>query len=255
MIPLYNYENYVKEALDSVRQQTLSDLDLVIVDDCSTDASMNVAKGWVEKWSRRFNRAVLVRNASNSGLALARNIGFARAETPYVLPLDADNLLMPACAESCLDAIEDSHAAFVFPQIETFGARKETIGCFNFDPARFVGGNYIGAMALIRKAAWAAVGGYEPIPFGWEDYDFWCKCVEYGLWGSHVPELLAKYRVHDHSMLAKVTDVPVKKAKLMEVVEKRHPWLRLHRTSEESEALLTRVATVDIRANDVPAIE
>jgi hypothetical protein len=56
-------------------------------------------------------------------------------------------------------------------------------------------------------------------------------------------------------MLAKVTDVPVKKAKLMEVVEKRHPWLRLHRTSEGSEALLTRVATVDIRANDVPAIE
>jgi hypothetical protein len=85
-------------------------------------------------------------------------------------------------------------------------------------------------MALIRKAAWAGVGGYEPIPFGWEDYDFWCKCVEYGLWGSHVPKLLAKYRVHDQSMLAKVTDIPVNKSMLMEVLEKRHPWLRLHRT-------------------------
>jgi hypothetical protein len=106
-----------------------------------------------------------------------------------------------------LEAIEDSHSAFVFPQIETFGARRELIGCFDFDPARFIGGNYIDAMALIRKAAWAGVGGYEPIPFGWEDYDFWCKCVEYGLWGSHVPKLLAKYRVHDQSMLAKVTDV------------------------------------------------
>jgi glycosyltransferase involved in cell wall biosynthesis len=241
MIPLYNYEDYVKDALDSAREQTLADLDLVVVDDGSADASMDVAKAWMEKWSGRFNRAVLVRNERNSGLALARNIGFARAETPYVLPLDADNLLMPPCVENCLIAIDQSHAAFVFPKIETFGLRRELIGCFNFDPARFVAGNYIDAMALIRKAAWAAVGGYEFIPFGWEDYDFWCKLIEHGFWGSHVPELLAQYRVHDRSMLAKSTDLPVNKVRLMGELEKRHPWLRLHRTSEwSSEALENR---------------
>ena len=232
IIPLHDYENYIGEALDSVRSQTLADLDLVVIDDLSADASLDVAKTWMEKWSDRFNRALLIRNKRNSGLALTRNVGFAHAETPYVLPLDADNWLMPACAEVCLNAIEQSHAAFVFPHIETFGAREEVMGCFDFDPARFIAGNYIDAMALIRKGAWAHVGGYDSIPLGWEDYDFWCKFVEHGLWGRRVPKVLAKYRVHDQSMLAKVTDVPKNKSELMEELENRHPWLRLHRASD-----------------------
>ena len=49
----------------------------------------------------------------------------------------------------------------------------------------------IDAMALIAKWAWAAVGGYAHIPYGWEDYDFWCRCVEHGLWGQQIPEILA----------------------------------------------------------------
>jgi Glycosyl transferase family 2/Glycosyl transferases group 1 len=232
IIPLHDYENYINEALESVRTQTLADLDLVVIDDCSTDNSINIAKVWIERWSGRFNRALLICNKKNSGLPLTRNVGFVHSETPYVLPLDADNCLMPACAEVCLRAIEQSHAAFVFPHIETFGTRKEVMGCFDFDPARFISGNYIDAMALVRKAAWANVGGYDNIPFGWEDYDFWCKFVEHGLWGRRIPEVLAKYRVHDQSMLAKCTDVSKNKSGLIEELENRHPWLRLHRASE-----------------------
>jgi glycosyltransferase involved in cell wall biosynthesis len=235
IIPVYDYANYLTEALESVRAQTLADVDLVVVDDCSTDDSLSVAAAWIDKWAERFNRVVLLHNETNSGLSLTRNAGFASAETPFVLPLDADNCLLPACAAQCLQMIEHSNAAFVFPHIQEFGLRSDVIGCFDFDPLKFVSGNYIDALALIRKSAWAAVGGYDHIPFGWEDYDFWCKFVECGLWGERFPEILAKYRAHDQSMRHRQTDVRENKARLMEELERRHPWLRLHRAGEASD--------------------
>jgi hypothetical protein len=235
IVPLYNYANYVTEALESVRAQTLADVDVIVIDDRSTDNSLDLAAAWIEKWAERFNRAMLIQNDRNWGPSLTRNVGFANAESAYVLPLDADNCLLPTCAARCLEAIERSNSAFVFPHIQEFGTRNEVIGCFDFDPVKFVSGNYIDALALIRKSAWAAVGGYDQIPFGWEDYDFWCKFVEGGLWGERVPEILAKYRAHDRSLSRRHTDVRHNKARLMEELERRHPWLRLHRTGEFSE--------------------
>jgi len=72
VIPLYNYANFIEEALESVRQQTLSAIDLVVVDDASTDASLAVALAWVRQNAERFNRVLVVRNLANAGLARAQ---------------------------------------------------------------------------------------------------------------------------------------------------------------------------------------
>ena len=82
-------------------------------------------------------------------------------------------------------------------------------------------------MALIAKWAWAAVGGYTHIPYGWEDYDFWCRCVEHGFWGQQVPEILAEYRLHSTSMLHTQTDVPENKVHVIEQLKARHRWLSI----------------------------
>jgi glycosyltransferase involved in cell wall biosynthesis len=229
VVPLYNYAEFIEETFESVYEQNIDNLDLVIVEDQSTDRSLEVAAGWVERKKARFNRVVLAQTSSNSGLAASRNVGVHLAETDYFLPLDADNCLLSEFVGVCSDVLEQSSAAFAFPEIQTFGDRDEVIGTFEFIPARFIGGNYIDAMALVRKSAWAAVGGYDDIPFGWEDYDFWCKCVEAGLWGRKVPQILAKYRAHGRSMLINSTDVPHNKLVLMKELEQRHPWIRLQR--------------------------
>ena len=67
-----------------------------------------------------------------------------------------------------------------------------------FEPGRLIGGNYIDALALVSKEAWAAVGGYGVFRvMGWEDFDFWCRLVENGFWGCRVGDSpLAEYRVH-----------------------------------------------------------
>ena len=149
IVPLYNYAQHIEEALESVRSQSLAALDLVVVDDCSTDGSLDVARGWLTRHAARFNRVLLVRNVGNSGLGLTRNAGFAQAETPYVLPLDADNRLLPPCCETLLAAARATGAAFVYPVIRKFGDISELIGTVPYAPARLIGVPYIDAMALV----------------------------------------------------------------------------------------------------------
>ncbi len=70
IVPLHNYAGYVVEALASVRSQTIPALDLIVIDDASSDASVEVAAGWAREHRDRFNRIVVLRNPANAGLAL-----------------------------------------------------------------------------------------------------------------------------------------------------------------------------------------
>ncbi len=230
VIPSYNYAHYLIEALESVKNQTLFNIDLVIVDDCSTDNSIHLASQWLREHKDRFNRAILLKNNLNSGLGLTRNVGFSHAESLYVVPLDPDNILLPNFAASCLTKMKETSAAFIYPNIQRFGDDNSVMGTYAYDPMLFSCGNYIDAMALIRLSAWAYVGGYHHLEFGWEDYDFWCRFVEHGLFGYHVDEILAKYRVHDNSMLSTVTNRSDIKSNVRADIHRRHLWLRPNNT-------------------------
>jgi len=232
-VPLFNYAHTVVEALDSVLAQTLYPLDLVIVDDASTDRSLDVALEWARAHAGRFNCVMVLRNHVNAGLAGSRNAAFAAAETPYVLPLDADNLLRPPCCETLLAAVSEGRAAFAYPVAQEFGGRTGLMGSLPYDPSRLIGGNYIDAMALVAKSAWSAAGGYAQGLFGWEDYDFWCALAETGLFGVGVGgPPLADYRVHATSMLHQVTDRLEVKHRVIQRIEQRHPWLSVMRPPE-----------------------
>ena len=146
-----------------------------------------------------------------------------------MLPLDADNRLRPACVERLTALARRSGAAFVYPKLAYFGDVEPVVRGVEYDPARFVIANYIDAMALIRRSAWAAVGGYDHVRYGWEDYDFWCRLVERGLFGELAPEPLADYRVHQSSMLRSETDAIANKRALIQEIERRHPWLHIDR--------------------------
>jgi glycosyltransferase involved in cell wall biosynthesis len=224
-----NYADFLLEALESVRIQTLPALDLVVVDDGSTDDSVEVAVEWAKTYTSRFNRVMVLRTRANAGLGGARNVGFDAAETPTVLPLDADNRLRPEACEKLLAALRRTGAAFVYPQIQQFGADERVLSDEAFLPMRLVAGNYIDAMALVGKWAWAACGGYyvRRDAMGWEDFSLWCRLVELGLWGEPVAELLADYRVHPGSMTNTNTETADIKPKLVQLLEQRHPWLDL----------------------------
>lgn len=225
VVPCFNYARYIVEALESVAAQTERSLELIVVDDCSTDDSVAVVSGWLAKHADRFVRVVYLRNRRNSGLSLTRNAGFAAAEAPLVLPLDADNVLTPDCLRLLRDRLLATGAAAAHPTLERFGGESRQLPALPWDPDRLRHGNYIDAMALIRKSGWSHVGGYEPMPLGWEDFDLWCLFVEAGLWSAAVPEATARYRVHGRSMLHEVTNLPQNRRTLIAALHDRHPWL------------------------------
>jgi glycosyltransferase involved in cell wall biosynthesis len=228
-IASYNYSAHVIEALDSVRLQTLDPLDLVVVDDVSPDDSVEVILQWAQTHAHRFNRLIVLRHRANAGLGASRNSGFNAAETPFVLPLDSDNRLRPTCCATLLDVIRRTRAAYAYPQLQHFGASDKVTGGERFEPRRLIGGNYIDAMALVAKWAWAAAGGYyqDRSALGWEDFDLWCSLVELGQWGEPVTEVLAEYRVHAGSMVNAITETTQTKRRVVETVEQRHNWLQV----------------------------
>ena len=227
IVPVFNYADYVLEALASVAAQTLEALDLVVIDDCSPDDSIAMLLGWVQANAHRFNRVVVLRHRENAGLGFARNSGFAAAETAFVLPLDADNRLRPAACGTLLGHLRAGAAAFAYPAIQQFGDKTEVFGRDPYSVLRLQLGNYIDAMAMVRKSAWAAAGGYDHVQHGWEDFDFWCRLAECGQYGCAVPDILADYRVHDKSMLHTATEIRGNRANLVRNMQARHPWLDL----------------------------
>jgi GT2 family glycosyltransferase len=228
VIPLYNYERYVVDALESVAEQSLDDLELVVVDDCSTDRSLAVVTDWLAGRWRRFVRATILRNRGNQGLPLTRNVGFTWAEAPLVFPLDADNRLAPDCLELLCGRLDGSAAAAVHPTLQRFGGCTYRHAAQPWSPDRLRHGNYIDAMALIRKSGWSHVGGYTKGDFvGWEDYELWCKFVEHSLWSEPVPEAVAFYRVHGESMLSTRTNAAGTRTEVVRAIHREHPWLRV----------------------------
>ncbi|NEX17228.1 MAG: hypothetical protein C1943_11485 [Halochromatium sp.] len=224
VMPVYNYAHYLAEALDSVKAQTLLDIELVVIDDCSTDHSLAVAQKWLQDNAGRFLRVALLKNHKNAFLGSARNAAIAFAKSPFIMPLDPDNKLLPRCLEACLAALHNSTAAMAYPLIQQMGDTSHLMGTEPWSAERIAHGNYIDAMVMLRKSAWAAAGGYENL-HGWEDYDLWCKFVERGLWGLQVPEILALYRVHEQSMLRTLTHRQEIERKLYQEIFRRHPWL------------------------------
>nr|WP_321986822.1 glycosyltransferase [uncultured Lichenicoccus sp.] len=235
----YNYEAHILEALDSVRAQTLEILDLAIVDDGSSDQSVPLVLEWARIHRDRFNRIRILRTVRNAGLGGARNVVCDAAETPWLMALDSDNRLRPEACATLLAAVQDSpRAAFAYPRISQFGDRDEIMGARPFEPWRLQIGNYIDAMALVAKWAWAAAGGYyvRRDAMGWEDFDLWLNLVELGQFGVAVPEILADYRVHGSSMVNAITEQSANKQAMVAFVEDRHPWLRLQMRSAQKRA-------------------
>nr|WP_267298722.1 glycosyltransferase [Neokomagataea thailandica] len=245
VITSYNYAEYVLDALASVAAQTEKTLDLIVVDDGSSDGSAELVRLWMERNTGRFNRLILKRSHHNSGLGGARNIGMDAAETPYILQLDADNRLRPEACAALADSME-AGTAFAYPKILAFNELGPVIpehdpdfpkqpgtplfiSDLSYNPLCLISGNQIDALALVAKWAWAAVGGYyvSKDAMGWEDFDLWCSFAERGLPGKYVSETLAEYRHHDQAMTNTSTEHVDRKSKIVDFVQKRHPWIRL----------------------------
>lgn len=226
IVTLYDYARYVEDCLTSIAKQTQQAIELIVVDDHSSDAGLNVALAWLDRNEAALAGYKVIAHTENMGLAYARDTAFEYASAERVFVMDADNTLYPRAIARCMQAMDESAAAGAYTQLEFFGD-FQGIGDADFwSKERFKPRNYVDAMALVSKAAWRKVGGYtQLIANGWEDYDFWCKFIEHDLKCAFVPEILCRYRIHGSSMSRTETN-PNASALILQM-SLRHPWLEL----------------------------
>ena len=237
VVSLYNYADRITEALESVRVQTQPRLELIVVDDSSTDDGIDVVERWLDGClcisDHPFVRVLLIRHHQNAGLAAARNTAFAQSQSPWCFVLDADNALFPDAVADCLALADesDTQLAVVHPLLAVeaepgrLDEQRTLVSSASWQRERLLAGNVVDAMALIRRSAWERVGGYTHIEGGWEDYDFWCKLAGAGYHGLQCPRILAVYRSHAASMSHCATNRSWHA--LSRTLQQRHPWLQL----------------------------
>ena len=203
VVSLCNYVDRITEALQSVRAQTQQCLELIVVDDASTDNGTSVVERWIDTClsavGHPFVRVLLLRHAHNVGLATARNTALAHSQARWCFVLDADNALYPDAVAGCLALIDSSDpqlAVVILLAVEAVGSFDENVfgAIQSWQRERLRFENHVDAMALVP---WEAVGGYTHIEGGWEDYDFWARGRL--LWAP-MSRILAVYRSHAASM-------------------------------------------------------
>jgi glycosyltransferase involved in cell wall biosynthesis len=196
VIPCYEQGELLMEALASAERSAPERCELIMVDDGSRQPRT------LEVFQVLKNAGYRIIEQPNAGLSAARNRGIREARGRYILPLDADNRLVPAgiAASLCLlDA--DPQVAVAYGERIDFGLRSGRTAHKEFDPGFLLWTNTIDACAVYRREVWESCGGYDPAMDSWEDWEFWVAALERGWRFRHVPEIAFEYRVRPGSML------------------------------------------------------
>lgn len=113
IIPIYNVELYIEECLQSVANQTITEgVECILVDDCGTDNSMEIAEGFISSYNGMIDFRIF-HHAKNKGLSAARNSGISKAKGKYLFFLDSDDAIDPNCLNIMFDAAEKYDADLV----------------------------------------------------------------------------------------------------------------------------------------------
>jgi glycosyltransferase involved in cell wall biosynthesis len=214
VVPLFNQGEYVADAVGSALASDHPDVEVVVVDDGSTDPAARQAFD-------ALSGVVKVRQR-NRGLAAARNAGIAASSGTLILPLDADDLVHPDYAGRAARALERApDLAYVTSYVRNFGL---------FDGAFAPVGNVLPLMpflhtdgrsaSLYRRSALEQVGGYDEDLPGYEDWDLQIRLGKSGLAGDVLPLELFFYRRHRGSLVFRYSNA--NRVELLQYLMRRH---------------------------------
>ena len=207
-IDSYNYGRFLRQAIDSVLSQTLTDFELIILDDASTDDSFQIA----QTYAAIDPRVIVHRNESNLGMLRNRNACLARARGDYVKFLHADDFL---CAPDALDrmcAFLESNPAISLVAsarriVEEAGHPSDTWSCFDADTRPPIAGttvitrclreqrNLIGGPSAVMCRRGRAARGFSEEYFVMADLEMWFHLLEQGCF-AYLSEPLVAFRQH-----------------------------------------------------------
>lgn len=205
IIPLYNAEDTIAAAIQSVRRQTYPDLELIVVDDGSTDSSLATAQGIDEPRLRVYS-------FGNAGASAARNRGIAHAKGAFIAFLDADDLWSPDKLADQVKALEEHpQAALAYSWCDYINAAGQVVcsgkrsiaGADTY--AKLLVANFLenGSTPLIRRQALEQVGYFDESLQGCQDLDLYLRLARQYRFVT-VPKVQVYYRLSDGSITSNI---------------------------------------------------
>ncbi|HZW03848.1 MAG TPA: glycosyltransferase [Anaerolineaceae bacterium] len=196
VIPVFNGQNYLREAIESVFSQTYAPVELIVVDDGSQDATWEIIQSYGERlWGIR---------KENGGVASALNLGFEQAQGEWIAWLSHDDLFLPEKLEQQIHFVTRNPQVGVcyadFEIVDANGGHLSVVTAPWFPPAemprQFIRNMYInGSTTLIRRDCWRMAGGFNERLAHTQDFDMWLRMADYTEFG-HLPKVVLKSRAH-----------------------------------------------------------
>ena len=214
IVPLYNAAPFIGEALESIVASTYRPIEVVVVDDGSTDDSFNIAEAFAKN-----HPEVQVVHQQNAGVSAARNKAIQIAKGKYILPVDADDKISPLYIEHAESAMKEN-VRVVGCRAEYFGAKQGEWRLPDYTPERLAQRNMIHISSLFRKADWEQVGGFCEEEIYREDWSFWLSIMELGGEYIRLDEVGLYYRVLPHSRRTKAKK---QKRSIVDAMNRLHP--------------------------------
>ena len=230
----HNSAATIAESIESVRLQTRSDWELIVVDDGSRDATAEVGEGFDDP------RIRVVREADNRGPAAARNRGISLARAPVVCTLDSDDLMLPQFLEtmaSTLNSAPEASVAFTDAWVldDATGRVRKSSAMASAKPpepasadtqtflVELLRRNFVFTSVAARRESLLAVGGYDERLWIDEDWELWLRLAAAGFRFARVPRLLAVYRKHGESLTSDTRRLIAAEREVYRIVAKEWP--------------------------------
>jgi len=207
IVPLYNYSQYIGDCIQSILNQTYRNIELIVVDDCSTDSSLAAAR----KYEKDNVHVISLRK--NRGYSAAKNEGIIRSSGNIIITLDADDMLTPTSVEERVEEIEYHNIPFVHGLAFYVDGDISLEDCYKKESIFKVKGLPIHAQGVaMRREVYKKYGLYEETMRATADKEFWWRLFGQKEWTGRddgfkpkirrklLGEPVAYYRKHKNSM-------------------------------------------------------
>ncbi len=237
LMAAYNAEAFIRSALDSLLEQTLRDIEVIVVDDASTDATAGIVEASDDP------RVRLIRLPVNRGVATARNAALQAARGRFVAIMDADDRSRPQRLHVQSDILLDhpdidvlgSQIAIVDEEGRILARRRYPLDHETIVRALPRWNPIAHPTVLARREVLLDAGGYDPSFEATEDYDLWSRLARGGRRFGNVPHTLVDYRLHPASIKTTRVRTTLRETLLVQSMhwaDRRGPWDRAYRCGE-----------------------
>lgn len=248
VVPCYNHEKYVKETIESIINQTYKNIELIVIDDGSKDASVEVIKEMIPACEKRFTRFEF-RNRPNKGLCATLNEALEWCEGKYFSGIASDDIIRTYKTEEQVKYLEKNQDTIgVFGAVKVLyknGYEKEIIkkrNSYNFDDIFLHKHNLPAPTSMIRIENIKKIGGFRE-DFIIEDWVMWLDLTKDGGKLDYLDRVFASYRRHDGNLSGQFDKMFIGRMQIVEAFKDRPNYKQA-----KAKALLSQ-------ANDVQTVD